>query len=153
MSSNNFPRLSSTIRAEAMQPAIAAVEVRPQHRMGRGVTSGVIQQLKRTTTTDVRISSLKILCLTLLEQIESLEMEADGDSAEGLDIHSEIRLFEAQLIKNALIKTGGRQRQAARVLNMKVSTLNAKIKRYKITIEEALNCSPRLVIEKSGRVS
>ena len=41
-----------------------------------------------------------------------------------------------ELIRSALIHTGGRQRPAARLLRTKVTTLNTKIKRYKIDIPE-----------------
>jgi transcriptional regulator with GAF, ATPase, and Fis domain len=49
-------------------------------------------------------------------------------------LQAEVRRFEAELIRSALIETGGRQRQAARLLGTKVTTLNTKIKRYKIEI-------------------
>jgi DNA-binding NtrC family response regulator len=41
------------------------------------------------------------------------------------------------MIKSALTKTGGRQRRAASLLGVKVTTLNTKIKRYKIMVSEA----------------
>jgi DNA-binding NtrC family response regulator len=43
-----------------------------------------------------------------------------------------VRRFETDLIRWALMRTGGHQRRAARMLNLKVTTLNAKIKRYRI---------------------
>jgi DNA-binding NtrC family response regulator len=43
--------------------------------------------------------------------------------------------FEAALIRNALVKTGGRQRRAARLLGVKVTTLNTKIKRHNINLQ------------------
>jgi DNA-binding NtrC family response regulator len=43
-----------------------------------------------------------------------------------------VRRFETDLIRWALMRTGGHQRRAARILNLKVTTLNAKIKRYRI---------------------
>jgi DNA-binding NtrC family response regulator len=49
-----------------------------------------------------------------------------------LDLQAEVHRFEAELIRSALVSTQGRQRRAARLLGMKVTTLNTKIKRYKI---------------------
>lgn len=91
---------------------------------------------KRSRAVDCRISSLKVLALTLLSEIESLE-KFDADGLSELDLQAEVRRFEAELIRNALIRTGGRQRRAARLLGMKVTTLNAKIRRYKIDIDQA----------------
>jgi DNA-binding NtrC family response regulator len=86
------------------------------------------------TAIEARISSLKVLSLTLLAEVESLEKQAGGDSPDDLDLHAEVRHFEAELIRSALIRTGGRQRRAARLLGMKVTTLNTKIRRYKIAV-------------------
>ncbi len=49
-----------------------------------------------------------------------------------MDFSEEVRRFETDLIRWALMRTGGHQRRAARMLNLKVTTLNAKIKRYRI---------------------
>jgi DNA-binding NtrC family response regulator len=85
---------------------------------------------------DARIGSLKILAQSLLRQIEFLEEEAASAPTSDLDAQSEVRRFEAELIRSALIKTGGRQRRAARLLGMKVTTLNTKIRRYRITLDK-----------------
>ena len=82
-------------------------------------------------TASPRISYLKILALSLLREIASAE---DGEATDTIDLQAEVRRFEAELIRSALIETGGRQRQAARLLGTKVTTLNTKIKRYKIEI-------------------
>ena len=77
-------------------------------------------------------SYLKVLALTLLREIASAEdMEEPNET---IDLQAEVRRFETELIRSALIHTGGRQRQAARLLGTKVTTLNTKIKRYKIEI-------------------
>ena len=81
-----------------------------------------------------RITSLKVLALSLLAGLESLEDPVSGDEASVINLQDEVHRFEAALIRIALIKTGGRQRRAARLLSSKVTTLNAKIKRYGIDI-------------------
>ena len=81
---------------------------------------------------EARLSSLKILAQSLVREIQSLEEQGAADTPEALNLQTEVRLFEAELIRSALVRTEGRQRRAARLLGMKVTTLNAKIKRYKI---------------------
>lgn len=86
---------------------------------------------KAPTVLEARIGSIKILTLSLLRAIESLE-ESAADGTAALDLQHEVHRFEAELIRSALIRTGGRQRLAARLMGMKVTTLNTKIRRYGI---------------------
>ena len=88
------------------------------------------------TTFDTRISYLKILALSLLREIASAENMGEGQGGKTIDLQAEVRRFERELIRSALVQTGGRQRQAARLLGTKVTTLNTKIKRYRIEISE-----------------
>jgi DNA-binding NtrC family response regulator len=101
---------------------------------------------ERPTSPDAQISSLKILALALLRRIENLERrtannEAADLEAANLNVRLEVRRFEAELIRSALTVTGGRQRRAARLLGMKVTTLNAKIRRYEIAFDHPRNGS------------
>ena len=89
---------------------------------------------RRQTTVDARIGALKILAGTLVNRIEALEKEIAEGKTSPLDLKEEVQLFEAELIRSALIRTGGRQRRAARLLGMKVTTLNTKIRRYGINL-------------------
>jgi transcriptional regulator with GAF, ATPase, and Fis domain len=50
----------------------------------------------------------------------------------GFDFYDEVSRFEIDLIRRALLQTGGHQVQAAKLLNLKVTTLNSKIKHYQI---------------------
>jgi hypothetical protein len=84
---------------------------------------------------DFHIQTLKVLALTLLEEITFLEVEPGKGGSAGLDLQSQVQKFEAAVIRSALQRTGGRQRRAARLLGMKVTTLNTKIKRYKLAVE------------------
>jgi DNA-binding NtrC family response regulator len=74
--------------------------------------------------------SMKVVVLALLDRIEMLERLTESRHLQPLDLRDEVSQFEEALIKAALMNTKGRQRRAARVLGMKVSTLNAKIRRY-----------------------
>ncbi len=96
------------------------------------VSKGVEQD---QSTLSARLASLKLLALSLMKQIESLEDQTLANTAPELDLQAEVRRFEAELIRNALIKTQGKQRRAARMLGMKVTTLNTKIKRYHLEVK------------------
>ena len=85
---------------------------------------------------EARIASLKVLALTLLRQVELLEKQIAVDNVSELNLQREVHGFEAAIIRSALAKTGGRQRRAARLLGVKVTTLNTKIKRHKIKLDE-----------------
>ena len=86
-----------------------------------------------------RLEALKVLSQSLLREVEALKDSSKSESEiieevrEGkIDLEREVQKYEVELIRCALVRTGGRQRRAATLLNVKISTLNAKIKRYGI---------------------
>ena len=81
-----------------------------------------------------RLDALKVLIRSLLDQLDYLTEPANTQESE-LSLHAMVRRFETELIRHALMRTGGKQRQAARLLGEKKTTLNAKIIRYGIVIE------------------
>ena len=84
-----------------------------------------------------KVESLREAALSLLKQVEQLEESLAARGAGGsTDLHAEVQRFESEIIRDALKKTGGHQRRAARMLGVKVSTLNAKIRRYGIRPED-----------------
>jgi Bacterial regulatory protein, Fis family len=96
----------------------------------------------RPTDVEARIGSLRALAFTLLNQIELLEAQLTLCPLPDLDLQTQVRRYEATLIRNALIQTGGRQRRAAHLLGVKVTTLNSKIKRLAINAEVDSGCAP-----------
>jgi transcriptional regulator with GAF, ATPase, and Fis domain len=86
------------------------------------------------------LQDLKLLILAMWRELSALESSVPSERAEEhIDLQDETRRFESDLIRCALIRTGGRQRRAARLLGMKAATFNAKIKRYRIDSDEILN--------------
>ncbi len=86
-----------------------------------------------------RLEALKVLSQSLLREVEALKDNTKSESdiieevKDGkIDLDREVQNYEVELIRCALVRTGGRQRRAARLLNVKISTLNAKIKRFGI---------------------
>jgi len=51
---------------------------------------------------------------------------------DGVDFNQAVRLFEISLIQQALRQTDGHQTKAAKLLKLKLSTLNSIVKRYNI---------------------
>ena len=85
-----------------------------------------------------RIEALKTLTKALLNELEALSENSTLDSLDKVNLSDEVHRYEADLIRCALIRTGGRQRRAAHLLGMKVATLNAKIKRYHLDTDELI---------------
>lgn len=84
------------------------------------------------------IDGLRILAAALQRGVEALDTAFEtGGECDALNLSEQVQRFEAELIRSALIKTGGRQRRAARLLGVKVTTLHTKIKRYRIDTEAA----------------
>jgi DNA-binding NtrC family response regulator len=95
-----------------------------------------------------RLEALKVLALALLSEIEALGQAASHGLKPSINLYDEVRRFETDLIRGALMQTGGRQRRAARLLGMKVPTLHAKMKRYQINPDEFLRTSPDIRLRK-----
>jgi len=53
----------------------------------------------------------------------------------GIDFYDEVQRFETHLIRMALAETGGNQAKAAKLLGIKATTLNSKIKLFHIERE------------------
>ena len=82
---------------------------------------------------DDKINILRETVLQLLQEVESLTIAAPAGLKVGARLDEEVRQFEMSLIRTALGRTAGSQTRAAKLLGLKLTTLNAKIKRYHIT--------------------
>ena len=82
-----------------------------------------------------KTKELKNLALSLLMEVQALSEVPTLDIKNGIDFYEEVSRFEVDLIQRALAHTGGNQVRAARLLNMKVTTLNSKIKHYNISVD------------------
>ncbi|MDQ1637078.1 MAG: hypothetical protein QOF62_417 [Pyrinomonadaceae bacterium] len=61
-------------------------------------------------------------------------LAAVHDLGGGINFYDQVRRFEIDLIRRALEQTGGHQSRAARLLGMNATTLNSKIKTYRISL-------------------
>jgi transcriptional regulator with GAF, ATPase, and Fis domain len=88
------------------------------------------------------ITTLKELTLRLLREVQAITEVRTLSLESGVDFYSEVSRFEVDLIKRALLQTAGHQGRAARLLNLKVTTLNSKIKHYNIALNGFANGYP-----------
>jgi transcriptional regulator with GAF, ATPase, and Fis domain len=96
----------------------------------------ILENPKSHNPVSNRIEALKALAKLLLHEVETLAEISPNTSSllkdTEINLTEEIQRYEADLICNALFAVNGNQRKAAKMLGMKNSTLNAKIKRYEI---------------------
>ena len=88
--------------------------------------------LQSAAVTENRLDAIRVLSNSILREVEALEKAKDAVLQSKIDLSEEVLRFEKHLTRWALLLTGGRQNQAAWLLNVKVTTLNSKIKRYGI---------------------
>jgi DNA-binding NtrC family response regulator len=81
------------------------------------------------------VEVLKDLAQALIREIDRLRNTQLPDVERGVNFYEEVERFEVNLIRSALERTGGHQTRAARLLGINVTTLNHKIKRYRIDLD------------------
>lgn len=98
-----------------------------QNLIERGL---VLARGDRLTLDDVRIEGFS----PAVNEVDPSGSAARSipDLSHGIDAEEEIRLYEIDLIVRALRLTGGHQSRAASLLGMNPTTLNSKIKKYRI---------------------
>jgi DNA-binding NtrC family response regulator len=89
------------------------------------------------TSSDVetlKTEVFKSIALALERKAETRTGVPDFDVKLGLNFYEEVTNFEITLIKQALMFTNGNQRAAARLLRLKTTTLNSKVKMYRLDL-------------------
>lgn len=81
------------------------------------------------------LDNLREVALMLLREVESLASRQEPQNGHHLGLQEEVQRYESELIRHALLRTGGNQRRAAKLLGVKVTTLNCKIKRLGIQLD------------------
>ena len=82
-----------------------------------------------------KIETLKELTFRILREVQSMREVGVPVIDNGIDFYAEVTRFEIDLINRALMQTRGHQGRAARLLNLKITTLNSKIKHYGIEVD------------------
>lgn len=81
-----------------------------------------------------RYETARSLMLSLLAEMDLLAGSSAEVAERRLSLADEVRRFEIDLIRTALLKARGSQTRAAQMLGVKTTTLNTKIKRYQIQL-------------------
>src|SRR5262245_39136665 len=81
------------------------------------------------------LNSLREAALTVLREVDSLTSRQPSTPVK-FGLQEEVQRYEIELIKSALQRTRGNQRRAAKLLGVKVTTLNCKIKRFGISVHD-----------------
>lgn len=135
----------SAERVGAINPGVESTGERREHRESR------VQESFAATPLQLKIAQrpLRNRVQRLLDLTDSLWRETESlardkafteesnrlqsmSLAEGIDFYDEVQRFETGLIRLALDQTRGHQAQAAKLLHIKPTTLNSKIKLYGI---------------------
>lgn len=80
------------------------------------------------------LRSLNLLLTREIEFIEKFENSLGSSffEREAIDFYKELERFEINMIRVALIKSKGNQKEASYLLGINPQTFHAKVKRYKI---------------------
>jgi transcriptional regulator with GAF, ATPase, and Fis domain len=122
----------SVERAAAVEP------VSPRLRESSSSSTAPVQLRIADHPVRDRVQRLVTLALSLLNETQNLARDKAFTEAsthlrtlnlaEGIDFYKEVERFEIELIRLALDRTHGCQAKAARLLQIKPTTLNSKIK-------------------------
>lgn len=110
-------------------------KINPRPRAEYALVESDITDLAQAAS---RLEAIRSLVLIFLREVDLLKKVLGPrarQKGDPIKLDSEMDAFEAALIRDALIKAKGNQRDAAKLLGIKPTTLNAKIKRLGITVE------------------
>ena len=127
----------SSERVSVINPGVESTGLHGEHRVPESFQLKMAHRPVRN-----RMQRLLDLADSLLKETDSLARDKAFTEesnrlqalnlSEGIDFYDEVQRFETGLIKLALDQTRGHQAQAARLLHIKPTTLNSKIKLYGI---------------------
>jgi DNA-binding NtrC family response regulator len=107
--------------------------------MDRSRTLKAPKKRKLNSKSANSILRLRLLISDLISEVESLDQKSLSlsvghimENSDNINFYEEVARFEVALIRSALKRTEGHQNKAAQFLKLNPSTLNAKIKQYKI---------------------
>lgn len=88
-----------------------------------------------------QLEALKSLSFLFIREINSLEqtqttLEGEIESDHPICLSTELQRIEVKMIRCAMIRAMGNQTKAAKLLGIKLTTLNMKLRRYKIDLTE-----------------
>jgi len=103
-------------------PAVTSVEETPKPEVNGDSGASVLRLRRLIAELINEVEALDELSFTQTSLLENRDQ---------INFYEEVERFECALIRSALRRTNGHQINAARLLNLNPSTLNAKIKQYR----------------------
>jgi len=100
-------------------------------------------QIGRQNGEGMSLRVLRELSDAISGALEAMDSFQPPDVRHGISFYDEVRRFEIDLIRAALKMSAGSQRGAARLLRLNPTTLNTKIKCYKIEWRNGYVALPR----------
>jgi len=94
----------------------------------RGVITGLTVKKVRPN-----VNMLKRLAKLMMDEVSEIEETGELHLGDGFKLDNYIEQFEINIIRYALQLSGNNQLTASRLLGIKATTLNAKIKRFKLS--------------------
>lgn len=94
----------------------------------RGIITGLTVKKVRPN-----VNMLKRLAKLMMDEVSEIEETGELQLGEGFKLDNYIEQFEINIIRYALQLSGNNQLTASRLLGIKATTLNAKIKRFKLS--------------------
>ena len=94
----------------------------------RGIISGLSVKKVRPN-----VNMLKRLAKLMMDEVSEIEETGELQLGDGFRLDNYIEQFEINIIRYALQLSGNNQLTASRLLGIKATTLNAKIKRFKLS--------------------
>ena len=78
------------------------------------------------------VNQLVSLVKALASEVERLKDETPPDQSRDkpINFYDEVERYEIELLRSALNQCGGNQAKAAKLLHLKSTTLNSKLKHY-----------------------
>lgn len=94
----------------------------------RGIITGLTVKKVRPN-----VNMLKRLAKLMMDEVSEIEETGELQLGDGFKLDNYIEQFEINIIRYALQLSGNNQLTASRLLGIKATTLNAKIKRFKLS--------------------
>jgi DNA-binding NtrC family response regulator len=108
-----------------------------------------IERPRTESDPERRVQQLVLIAKALASEVETLQAELSTDrekqiDSNAIDFYREVERYEIELIKSALDLCKGNQTHAAKLLTMKPTTLNAKMKHYGLNPVRSIIAKPSL---------
>ena len=124
-----------------------AMRVQDQLKVKDQISSNSSYQKPRNRTFRAKVAEMVRQTTALSLAIQALQFIELPELKDEIDFYEEVRRFEIALIERALWRSSGSQTEAARLLQLKLTTLNSKLKTYDIQVSRSATGA---VIEKQS---